>query len=154
VAGNAHARARFTLISDSAFARPSARPVMIDDLSRHSYDSYMKAVKIADLKNNLSRHLARVRRGSEITVYDRDTPVARIVPFVHGQPAAGRTSSGEVADAAAVERVATLVRQGVLSPGDPQAVAEWLERHKPITRPASAPSAVDLLLEMRRESTR
>ena len=41
----------------------------------------MKHVKIADLKNNLSRHLARVRAGETITVLDRDRPIARLVPI-------------------------------------------------------------------------
>jgi prevent-host-death family protein len=40
-----------------------------------------RAVSIADLKNNLSTHLARVRRGEEIVVRDRATPIARIVPL-------------------------------------------------------------------------
>jgi prevent-host-death family protein len=72
----------------------------------------MKQVRIADLKNNLSRHLAQVRRGGEITVYDRDTPVARIVPYVVPDGAsAGRSGA---AAAASAERVAGLVRQGVL----------------------------------------
>ncbi len=109
----------------------------------------MNAVNIATLKNNLSRHLARVRRGGEIVVYDRNTPVARIVPFVPGA-ADGRVAKG----AAAAERVASLVREGILSPGDPAAVADWLGRHAPLARPEGAPSAVDLLLDMRRESTR
>jgi prevent-host-death family protein len=38
-------------------------------------------VRIADLKARLSEHLRAVRKGREITVLDRDTPVARIVPF-------------------------------------------------------------------------
>jgi len=111
-------------------------------------------VKIADLKNNLSRHLARVRRGGEIIVLDRDTPVARIVPFTHAPMGAkqAKARAGTTADAA--ERVATLARQGVLSPGNPRAVAEWAERHEPIARPVRAPSAVDLLLDMRREPRR
>jgi antitoxin (DNA-binding transcriptional repressor) of toxin-antitoxin stability system len=33
------------------------------------------------LKSRLSEHLRRVRRGSSITVLDRDTPVARLVPY-------------------------------------------------------------------------
>ena len=41
----------------------------------------MSNVRIADLKANLSRHLKTVRRGETITVLDRDTPVARIVPI-------------------------------------------------------------------------
>jgi prevent-host-death family protein len=40
-----------------------------------------KKVKISDLKAHLSAHLRRVRRGGEIIVLDRDTPVAKIVPF-------------------------------------------------------------------------
>jgi prevent-host-death family protein len=41
----------------------------------------MSNVRIADLKANLSRHLRSVRRGETITVLDRDTPVAQIVPI-------------------------------------------------------------------------
>ena len=41
----------------------------------------MIKVRIADLKANLSRHLRDVRGGETITVLDRDTPVARIVPI-------------------------------------------------------------------------
>jgi prevent-host-death family protein len=41
----------------------------------------MSKVGIADLKAHLSQHLRRVRGGRTITVVDRDTPVARIVPY-------------------------------------------------------------------------
>ena len=110
------------------------------------------AVKIADLKNNLSRHLARVRRGSEITVYDRNTPVARILPYRAGD--GGRTAgqAGLAGDAA--ERVTLLVNQGVLSPGSAEAVAEWADVHTPVRRPRRSPGAVDTLIKMRRESRR
>ena len=40
----------------------------------------MKRVKIAELKNQLSRHLRAVEGGAEIEVTDRDRPIARIVP--------------------------------------------------------------------------
>jgi prevent-host-death family protein len=40
----------------------------------------MKRVGIADLKAHLSQHLRSVRGGRAITVVDRDTPVARILP--------------------------------------------------------------------------
>ena len=46
----------------------------------------MKRVKIAELKNHLSRHLRAVESGAEIEVTDRDRPIARIVPVA--QPAA------------------------------------------------------------------
>ena len=41
----------------------------------------MKSVGIADLKARLSEHLKAVRKGGTLTVLDRNTPVARIVPF-------------------------------------------------------------------------
>jgi prevent-host-death family protein len=40
----------------------------------------MSDVRIADLKARLSEHLRSVRNGGTITVLDRDTPVARIIP--------------------------------------------------------------------------
>ena len=40
----------------------------------------MKQVRIAELKAKLSEYLRAVRRGETITVLDRDTPVAQIVP--------------------------------------------------------------------------
>ena len=41
----------------------------------------MGDVRIADLKARLSEHLRSVRKGATLTVLDRDTPVARIVPY-------------------------------------------------------------------------
>ena len=41
----------------------------------------MSEVRIAELKARLSEHLRSVRNGGTVTVLDRDTPIARIVPF-------------------------------------------------------------------------
>ncbi len=41
----------------------------------------MSDVGIADLKARLSEHLRAVRNGGTLTVLDRDTPIARIVPY-------------------------------------------------------------------------
>jgi len=41
----------------------------------------MKKVKIAALKARLSEHLRQVRRGEAYTVMDRETPIARLVPY-------------------------------------------------------------------------
>ena len=41
----------------------------------------MSDVKIAKLKARLSEHLRAVRNGGTLTVLDRDTPIARIVPY-------------------------------------------------------------------------
>lgn len=44
----------------------------------------MRAVNIADLKNNLSAYLERVRAGEEILVKDRKRPIAKVVPLTPG----------------------------------------------------------------------
>jgi prevent-host-death family protein len=44
----------------------------------------MKKVGIADLKAHLSAHLRAVRKGRSLTVVDRETPVARLVPVDKG----------------------------------------------------------------------
>jgi prevent-host-death family protein len=41
----------------------------------------MTAIRIADLKAHLSEHLRSVRQGRSLTVLDRDTPIARLVPY-------------------------------------------------------------------------
>jgi prevent-host-death family protein len=43
-------------------------------------DVAMVRVKIAELKNNLSKYLRAAERGETIEVLDRDRPIARIVP--------------------------------------------------------------------------
>jgi prevent-host-death family protein len=45
----------------------------------------MRTVNIADLKNNLSAHLERVRAGEELLVKDRNRPIARLVPLASGE---------------------------------------------------------------------
>jgi len=61
----------------------------------------MTAASISDLKANLSRYLREVRRGGEVQVLDRGTPVARLVPPVG--------THDDLRD--------VLVRKGVLRPG-------------------------------------
>lgn len=41
----------------------------------------MTSVRIADLKSRLSEYLRQVRKGRSVTVLDRQTPIARIVPY-------------------------------------------------------------------------
>ena len=41
----------------------------------------MKTVNVAELKNRLSTYLQLVRDGEEVIVKDRNTPVARILPY-------------------------------------------------------------------------
>ena len=41
----------------------------------------MRKVRIAELKARLSEHLRSVRNGDTLTVLDRESPIARIVPY-------------------------------------------------------------------------
>jgi prevent-host-death family protein len=45
------------------------------------HNQVMTKVGIADLKAHLSEHLRKVRAGRTLTVVDRDTPIAQIVPY-------------------------------------------------------------------------
>ena len=45
------------------------------------YNMVMTTVRIAELKSRLSEHLRSVRKGRTLTVLDRETPVARIIPY-------------------------------------------------------------------------
>ena len=50
-------------------------------MTRCDYLMVMKKVKIAELKARLSEHLRQVRRGETYTVMDRETPIARLLPY-------------------------------------------------------------------------
>lgn len=51
-------------------------------------------VGVAELKARLSEYLRRVRRGETITVLDRETEIARILPLEDADPLSVRTPSG------------------------------------------------------------
>lgn len=55
-------------------------------MTTNDHNHVMKKVRIADLKARLSEHLRKVRRGQTLTVLDRETPVARIVPYAAETP--------------------------------------------------------------------
>jgi prevent-host-death family protein len=42
----------------------------------------MTIAKVSELKAKLSAYLSEVREGGSVTVYDRKTPIARIIPFL------------------------------------------------------------------------
>ena len=73
----------------------------------------MKSAKISELKNGLSRFLAYVRRGGTVRVYDRDVPVADLVPC---RPAS--TNGDTDATLAALERDGILRRATQSLPRD------------------------------------
>lgn len=41
----------------------------------------MKAINVAELRNDLSRYLDEVKAGEEIVINESDQPIARIVPL-------------------------------------------------------------------------
>ena len=57
----------------------------------------MSDVGIADLKAHLSEHLRSVRNGDSLTVLDRNTPIARIIPYV-AQPLEIRKATRRLRD--------------------------------------------------------
>src|SRR5918912_898449 len=71
-------------------------PNLIVASYQHGYNSHvetfdssrstlMRTVNIADLKNNLSAYLERVRKGEELLVKDRNRPIAKLVPLAVGE---------------------------------------------------------------------
>jgi prevent-host-death family protein len=117
-----------------------------------SYHGHMKRVKIADLKNNLSRYLSHVREGGDLIVLDRHTPVARIVPFDRPAPAEAPGTGREEYWTEA--RVGEMERRGTIARGERGTMAAWLKETRTTKLPAGTPSAVDLLLRARRETAR
>jgi prevent-host-death family protein len=56
----------------------------------------MKHAKIAELKARLSEYLREVRGGRTLVVMDRNTPVARLVPYApEGEPLVVRKPLGK-----------------------------------------------------------
>jgi prevent-host-death family protein len=64
----------------------------------HDHNQVMSKVGIADLKAHLSEHLRKVRRGRTIIVLDRDTPVARIIPYGAEMPLEVRRATRKPSD--------------------------------------------------------
>jgi len=97
----------------------------------------VKSVKIAELKNNLSRYLDHVKAGGSVMVLERDRPVAQIVPLSGPR---GRRAGGDDA------RLARLERRGVIRRGT-GGLPDWLGRRRP---PRLRGSVIrDLLAERR-----
>jgi prevent-host-death family protein len=84
---------------------------------------YMNTVGIAELRQNLSRYLARVERGERLVVTDRNRPVAELGP---------PSSTGAALDRLIAEgRVSRPLRRGLPEPlnlqGDPYALSRALD---------------------------
>jgi prevent-host-death family protein len=81
----------------------------------------MKKARIAELKNNLSRYLDHVRSGRSVTAFDRDRPIARIVPLSDAGPRRGDSA----------ERLARLDRRGLIRRGSGE-LPDWFGKRRPV----------------------
>lgn len=86
----------------------------------------MAEAGIRELRNHLSKYLDRVRAGEEITVMDRGTTIAKVVPVGHPRP---------------YDR---LVAEGIIEP------SQAGERKRPRRRVAAQGSVSELVADQRR----
>lgn len=96
----------------------------------------MKEAKISDVKNQLSRYLALVRKGEVVRILDRDVPVAQIVPIARPSGAA-----------AGPEVLADLERKGLIRRGSGRIPRRLLARNPP----GRSAGVLAALLDERRE---
>jgi prevent-host-death family protein len=81
----------------------------------------MKEAKISEVKNQLSRYLALVRRGEVVRIVDRNRPIAQIVPI--SEAAGGRPVGAEA--------LAEMERKGLIRRGHGQLDREILDTDPP-----------------------
>jgi len=96
----------------------------------------VKSVKISELKNNLSRFLAYVRRGGTVRVFDRDTAIADLTPCLPD----GSANEGDAL-------LDQLERAGILLRGSGKLTAAWRRK-----LPKAKASVVEALLRERRDA--
>jgi prevent-host-death family protein len=96
----------------------------------------MKKVGITEAKNNLSALIDGLKSGSPVLILDRGRPVARLEPV---------SSGGETDD----ERLARLIREGIVRPARKPLTRNFFTRRLPRTK--NGASVVAALIEERRE---
>jgi antitoxin (DNA-binding transcriptional repressor) of toxin-antitoxin stability system len=97
----------------------------------------MQKANIADLKNNLSRYLRKVRSGETVLIMERNRPIARIERVA--------------AESESQDRWARLEAAGIVTaPTHPERREEILKRLRR-NRPKSKEGVLEALLEERRE---
>jgi antitoxin (DNA-binding transcriptional repressor) of toxin-antitoxin stability system len=94
----------------------------------------VKQVNISEAKAQLSKHIAYVRRGGQVRIFDRDLPVADLVPI--------QSSKGGTDDDALL---ADMERRGVVRRGKAGPLPPEILQPGP-----SGASVLDALLEERR----
>ena len=87
----------------------------------------MTEVKIAELKSQLSQYLRLVRNGTEVVIKDRDTPIARIVPYDdRPKRLTIRPATGSLKD---LDKLVFRRPKG-LKPGDVDRALQWVRRDR------------------------
>jgi prevent-host-death family protein len=94
----------------------------------------MKKAQISEVKNQLSRYLALVRKGEVVRIFDRNRPVAQIVPI--RDATAGPVGS---------EALAEMERKGLIRRGTCRIDREILE----VDPPGQPAGVLDALLAER-----
>ncbi len=88
------------------------------------FNQVVQTVKVSELKAKLSGYLAQVRRGATVTVCDRRTPIARLVPFE------GDADGLEVREAVDVRSLPTATRIALRKPVDPVSLLRADREHR------------------------
>ena len=60
----------------------------------HDHLRTMKKIRGAEFKAKLSEYLRAVKKGHDLTIYDREQPIARVVPWAAPGPLAVREPTG------------------------------------------------------------
>jgi len=76
----------------------------------------MRTARIGVLKNQLSAYLRHVRNGEEVVIYDRNVPIAKMVPVVPMVQSEDEDYSAEEA---------RLIAAGILKPPDDPTPMDW-----------------------------
>jgi prevent-host-death family protein len=84
-------------------------------------------VRIAELKSKLSEYLRSVQRGNEVVIKDRETPIARLVPYQERrQRLTIRPATGSLKD---LDQMVFRRPKG-LKPGDVDRALKWVRRDR------------------------
>ncbi len=94
----------------------------------------MKSVKISDLRKNLSRLLAYVRRGGTVRIFDRDVPIAEI------EQCSATNAGGDDDEEALLQ---SLERDGIVVRGTGKLPKDFLRRRLPKAKSSVVRTLID-----------
>ena len=101
----------------------------------------MLSAQISNVKNKLSYYLQKVRKGEEVIIYDRKTPIAKITKINESDIS---KSSDLLLD--------ELERRGIIKRGHGKLPKDYFKKNPPFKLPPGV-SAVEEFLKMREEES-